>query len=161
MLMLWSQAVTPGLTHFGAHHRPPDSHFCRSHCHNRHPLLWALWLSSTKNEGQANFNFLWVSTARNEEQPNLNDQFQLSSGSSKPEMREGDEGRQQTSKRRQTFLSKYHIDHFHYHFHDAHAVLTNICFRYMSRLRTGVDSVGDSGIEMTPRGSTYWFFVLE
>ena len=93
--------------------------------------------------------------ARNEGQANLNDQFQLSSGSSKPEMREGDEGRQQTSKRRQTFLSKYHIDHFHYHFHDIHAILTNICFRYMSRLRTRVDSVGDSGIEMSPRESTY------
>ena len=93
--------------------------------------------------------------ARNEGQANLNDQFQLSSGSSKPEMREGDEGRQQTSKRRQTFLSKYHIDHFHYHFHDVHAILTNICFRYMSRLRTRVDSVGDSGIEMSPRESTY------
>ena len=27
MLMLWPLAVTPGVTHFGAYHRPPDGHF--------------------------------------------------------------------------------------------------------------------------------------
>jgi len=27
MLDLWPQAETPGVTHFGAYHRPPDGHF--------------------------------------------------------------------------------------------------------------------------------------
>ena len=27
MLDLWAQAETPGVTHFGAYHRPPDGHF--------------------------------------------------------------------------------------------------------------------------------------
>ena len=27
MLILWPLAVTPGVTHFGAYHRPPDGHF--------------------------------------------------------------------------------------------------------------------------------------
>ena len=27
MLMLWPLAVTPGVTHFGAYHRPPDDNF--------------------------------------------------------------------------------------------------------------------------------------
>ena len=27
MLYLWLQAETPGVTHFGAYHRPPDGHF--------------------------------------------------------------------------------------------------------------------------------------
>merc|ERR1712243_318193 len=54
------------------------------------------------------------------------------SGSPQPEMREDDEGRRQNFKRRQTFLSKY-----------------------MSSLRAGVDSAADSGIEMSPRESTY------
>ena len=29
MLDLWLQAETPGVTHFGAYHRPPDGHFIR------------------------------------------------------------------------------------------------------------------------------------
>ena len=29
MLDLWLQAETPGVTHFGAYHRPPDGHFCQ------------------------------------------------------------------------------------------------------------------------------------
>ena len=29
----WLQAETPGVTHFGAYHRPPDGHFyCHCHC---------------------------------------------------------------------------------------------------------------------------------
>ena len=27
MLYLWLQAEIPGVTHFGAYHRPPDGHF--------------------------------------------------------------------------------------------------------------------------------------
>ena len=28
MLDLWLKAEAPGVTHFGAYHRPPDGHFC-------------------------------------------------------------------------------------------------------------------------------------
>ena len=31
MLDLWPQAETPGVTHFGAYHRPPDGHFYLFH----------------------------------------------------------------------------------------------------------------------------------
>ena len=30
ILVLWPQAETPGVTHFGAYHRPPDGHFYNS-----------------------------------------------------------------------------------------------------------------------------------
>ena len=32
MLDLWLQAETPGVTHFGAYHRPPDGHFFPFYC---------------------------------------------------------------------------------------------------------------------------------
>ena len=32
MLDLWPQAETPGVTYFGAYHRPPDGHFFQKHC---------------------------------------------------------------------------------------------------------------------------------
>ena len=35
MLDLWLQAETPGVTHFGAYHRPPDGHF-----YLFHPTVW-------------------------------------------------------------------------------------------------------------------------
>ena len=42
------QAETPGVTHFGAYHRPPDGHFLEL----SHPPIYSLfpgwWLSSEK-----------------------------------------------------------------------------------------------------------------
>ena len=48
MLYLWLQAETPGVTHFGAYHRPPDGHFFLSKisevyfCKAKQGLHWRL-----------------------------------------------------------------------------------------------------------------------
>ena len=39
MLDLWLQPETPGVTHFGAYHRPPDGHFFTYACVDRSTLL--------------------------------------------------------------------------------------------------------------------------
>ena len=45
MLDLWLQAETPGVTHFGAYHRPPDGHF---------------WVNT--GEKQTHHSHCWVNT---------------------------------------------------------------------------------------------------
>ena len=58
MLDLWPQAETPGVSHFGAYHRPPDGHFSTFlHCWSLplEPWSWftlnriLLWYQHTRN----------------------------------------------------------------------------------------------------------------
>ena len=161
MLILWPQAVTPGLTHFGAHHRPPDSHFCRSHCHKRRPLFWALWLSSVLNHkwGTILISSRLSGPPQLEMRNNLILMINFSCHRGLPSQKWGrvmrDDNRLPNDGRPfyQSIILMTLLLLFSWWVKDV--LLTNICFRYMSRLRTRVDSVGDSGIEMSPRESTY------
>ena len=51
-------AVTPGVTHFGAYHRPPDSHYLKSTHYSFSEDICHLWhLTAGKNEDESTFDF--------------------------------------------------------------------------------------------------------
>ena len=43
MLSLWPRAETPGVSHFGAYHPPPDGHFSTMHCFK--PAEWIPYIA--------------------------------------------------------------------------------------------------------------------